>query len=64
MSKTRTPLKLKLKRGQLHKDLAKAPSARLTDADLAEEHAKGGVYALRAQFAENIRLWKHAPAKR
>jgi hypothetical protein len=55
---------LHLKKGQLHKDLGKKPGTRLTEADLNAEKAKGGVFARRAQFAENARHWKHAPAKR
>jgi hypothetical protein len=55
---------LHLKKGQLHKDLGKRPGARLTEADLKSEKAKGGVFARRAQFAENARHWKHSPAKR
>jgi hypothetical protein len=56
----RAPLKLKLKKNQLHKDVGKAPGARITEADLAKEKAKGGAFAKRAQFAENARKWKHA----
>jgi hypothetical protein len=55
---------LHLKKGQLHKDLGKKPGATLTEADLKEEKARGGVFARRAQFAENARHWKRAPAKR
>jgi hypothetical protein len=56
----RAPMKLHLKKNQLHKDVGKAPGAKLTAADIANEKAKGGVYAKRAQFAENARKWKHA----
>jgi len=55
----RAPMKLHLKKNQLHKDVGKAPGAKLSAADLAKEKAKGGVYAKRAQFAENARKWKH-----
>jgi hypothetical protein len=55
---------LRLKKGQLHRDLGKAPGTRLTETDLAAEKSKDGVYARRAQFAENARHWKHTPAKR
>ena len=55
---------LHLKTGQLHRDLGKAAGTRLTAADLATEKSKGGVYARRAQFAENARHWKHTPARR
>jgi hypothetical protein len=55
---------LHLKKGQLHRDLGNAPGTSLTAADLASEKSKGGVYAHRAQFAENARHWKHIPAKR
>jgi hypothetical protein len=64
MTKPRAPMTLRLKKGQLHGDLGKAPGTRLTEADLAAEKSKGGVYARRAQFAENARHWKHTPAKR
>ena len=55
----RAPLSLHLKKNQLHKDIGKAAGAPLTEADLAAEKAKGGVYAKRAQFAENAKKWKH-----
>jgi len=64
VTKQRAPLTLHLKKGQLHRDLGKAPGTRLTEADLATEKSKGGVYARRAQFAENAKHWKHKPAKR
>ena len=63
MTKPRAPLKLHLKKGQLHRDLGKSAGTKLTQADLAAEKSKGGVYARRAQFAENARHWKHTPAK-
>jgi hypothetical protein len=50
----RAPMKLHLKKNQLHKDVGKAPGAILTAADIANEKAKGGVYAKRAQFVETI----------
>ena len=56
----RAPMKLKLKKNKLHKDIGKAPGIPLTEADIAQEKAQGGVYAKRAQFAENARKWKHA----
>jgi hypothetical protein len=52
-------MKLDLKKNQLHKDVGKAPGARITVADIAKEKSKGGVYAKRAQFAANARKWKH-----
>ncbi len=64
MAKSRAPMHLHLKAGQLHTDLGKAPGSRLSEADLAREKAKGGVYARRAQFAENAKHWKHGPKKR
>jgi hypothetical protein len=48
----------------LHRHLGKAPGTRLTDADLAAEESKGGVFARRAQFAKNAKRWKHSSAKR
>ena len=63
MTKARAPMTLHLKKGQMHRDLGKPPGTRLTEADLAEEKSKGGVYARRAQFAENARHWNHAPKK-
>jgi hypothetical protein len=56
----RAPMKLHLKKNKLHKDVGKAPGARITAADIAKEKSKGGVYAKRAQFAKNARKWKHA----
>jgi hypothetical protein len=53
----RAPMKLDLKKNQLHKDVGKTPGARITAADIAKEKSKGGVYAKRAQFAENARKW-------
>lgn len=58
----RAPMKLHLKKGRLHKDIGKAPGAKITEADIAKEKAKGGVYAKRAQFAENARKWHHPGA--
>jgi hypothetical protein len=46
----------------MHKDLEKAPGAKVTEADIAKEKSKGGVFAKRAQFAENAKKWNH-PAK-
>jgi hypothetical protein len=37
----RAPMKLDLKKNQLHKDFGKAPGAKVTEADIAEEKAKG-----------------------
>ena len=56
---TRAPMKLDLKKNQMHKDLGKAPGAKITVADIAKEKAKGGVFAKRAQFAENAKKWAH-----
>ncbi len=58
----RAPMKLKVKKNQLHKDIGKAAGARLTKADIAREKSKGGVFARRAQFAENAAKWHHAGA--
>ena len=55
----RAPLKLKLKKNKMHEDLGKAPGAKITDADVAKEKSKGGVFAKRAQFAENAKKWNH-----
>ena len=55
----RVPLKLDLKKNRLHNDVGKAPGARITEADIAKEKSKGGVYAKRAQFAENAKKWNH-----
>jgi hypothetical protein len=55
----RTLMKLHLKKNQLHKDVGKVPGAKITEADIAREKAKGGVYAKRAQFAENAKKWNH-----
>jgi hypothetical protein len=56
---TRKPLDLKLKPNRLHKDVGKPAGEKLTEADLALEMSKGGVYAKRAQFAEAARKWRH-----
>jgi hypothetical protein len=56
----RAPLKLALRKNQMHRDLGKAAGAKITQADIAKEKAKGGVYARRAQFAANAKKWKHA----
>jgi hypothetical protein len=55
----RVPMKLHLKKNRLHKDVGKTPGAKITEADIAKEKSKGGVYAKRAQFAENARKWNH-----
>ena len=52
-------MKLPLKKNQLHTDVGKAAGAKVTDADIATEKMKGGVYAKRAQFAENAKKWHH-----
>jgi hypothetical protein len=57
---TRTPMKLHLKKNRLHKDVGKAPGVKITKADVAKEKSKGGVFAKRAQFAENAKKWNHA----
>ena len=56
------PMKLHLKKDQLHKDVGKAPGINLTTADIAKEKSKGGIYAKRAQFAENAKKWNHPGA--
>lgn len=56
----RTPMNLHLKKNQLHEDVGKAPGAKITGADIAKEKSKGGVFAKRAQFAENAKKWHHA----
>lgn len=56
----RTAMNLHLKKNQLHKDLGKKAGATITEADIAKEKAKGGVFAKRAQFAENAKQWNHA----
>jgi len=59
----RAPMKLNLKKDKMHKDVGKAPGSKLTEADIAKEKSKGGVFAKRAQFAENAKKWNH-PGKR
>ena len=56
----RAPMKLHLKKNKLHEDVGKAPGTRITKADIAKEKSKGGVFAKRAQFAENAKKWTHA----
>jgi len=55
----RVPMKLDLKKNRMHRDLGKAPGTKLTKADIAIEKSKGGVFAKRAQFAENASKWRH-----
>ena len=55
----RAPMTLHLKKDQLHKDVGKTPGAKITEADIAKEKSKGGVFAKRAQFAENAKTWNH-----
>ena len=52
-------MKLHLKKNRMHRDLGKAPGAKITEADIAKEKAKGGVFAKRARFAENAKKWNH-----
>ncbi|MCJ7451165.1 MAG: hypothetical protein MUO39_01640 [Steroidobacteraceae bacterium] len=56
---TRAAMKLHLKKDQLHRDVGKAPGSKITEADIAKEKSKGGVFAKRAVFAENARKWRH-----
>jgi len=58
-SMARVPMKLHLKKDKLHKDVGKASGVKITEADIAKEKSKGGVYAKRAQFAENAKKWNH-----
>jgi hypothetical protein len=55
----RAPLKLSLKKNQMHKDTGRSAGANITQADRAKEKAEGGVFAKRAQFAANAKKWKH-----
>jgi hypothetical protein len=55
----RVPMKLHLKKDRLHKDVGKTPGAKITKTDIAKEKSRGGVYAKRAQFAENAKKWNH-----
>ena len=55
----RSLMKLDLKENGMHKDVGKAPGAKITEADIAKEKSKGGVFAKRAQFAENAKKWNH-----
>ncbi len=48
---TRAAMKLHLKKDQLHRDVGKAPGSEITEADIAKEKSKGGVFAKRAVFA-------------
>jgi hypothetical protein len=58
----RAPMKLNLKKNKMHLDVGKAPGTRITEADIAKEKSKGGVFARRAQFAENARKWHQSGA--
>jgi hypothetical protein len=55
----RAPMKLHVKKNQLHKDVGKTPKAKISAADIAKEKSKGGIFAKRAQFAENAKTWNH-----
>ena len=55
----RAPMKFDLKKNKMHKDLGKAPGTKITEADIAKEKSKAGVFAKRAQFAENAKNWNH-----
>jgi len=55
---TRAPVKLHLKKDQLQQDVGKAPGATITESDIAKEESEGGVFAKRAQFAENAKKWR------
>jgi hypothetical protein len=44
----RALMKLHVKKNRLREDLGKAPGAKITEADIATEKAKGGVFAKRA----------------
>ena len=50
----------KLIEAALEPTLGKPADAVITAADIAKEKARGGVFAKRAQFAENARRWRHA----
>lgn len=60
----RAPMKLHLKKNQLHQDVGKAPGVKLTTADIAKEKSKGGIDAKRAQFSENAKKWNHPGGER
>lgn len=55
----RAPMKMNLKKDKLHKDVGKASGTKITEADIAKEKSRGGVFAKRAQFAENAKKWNH-----
>jgi hypothetical protein len=57
-------MKLALKKNQLHEDVGKPPGAKITEADIAKEESRGGVFAKRAQFAENAKKWNHPGRRR
>lgn len=48
-----------IKKGQMHRDVGKPQGAPITESDIAKEQARGGVFAKRAQFAENAKHFKH-----
>jgi hypothetical protein len=55
----RAPMKLNLKKDKMHKDVGKAPGVKITEPDITKEKSRGGVFAKRAQFAENAKKWNH-----
>jgi hypothetical protein len=52
-----------IKKGQMHRDLGKPQGAKITRSDIAKEKAKGGVFAKRAQFAQNAKKFHHGKSR-
>jgi hypothetical protein len=50
-------MKLKLKKGALHKEMGVPQGQKIPAAGLQKEKAKGGLAAKRAQFAINAKKW-------
>lgn len=54
----------KVKKGAMHKDLGLKPGAKITEADIKKEAAKGPLGKKRAVFAENAKKWNHNGSKK
>jgi len=61
----RKPMKLKLKKGALHKALGVPESKKIPKEKLEKaKHSKSALMRKRATFAENAKKWNHSGKKR
>jgi hypothetical protein len=54
-----TPFRIHVEQRVLDDLQSRLQRTKITEADIAKEKSKGGVYAKRAQFAENAKKWNH-----